>query len=100
VLARPILFRAGPCFKLLFSDRASAGPRNPTYIPSTSHGSTVVYTIDLIDTREEMDEIISGLVDHANVHTCSNDLAQSLSIGPAQHTYILHNDEPTNMEEH
>jgi hypothetical protein len=47
-----------------------------------------------------MDEIISGLVDHANVHTCSNDLAQSLSIGPAQHTYILHNDEPTNMEEH
>lgn len=47
-----------------------------------------------------MDEIISGLVNHANVHTCSNDLAQSLSIGPAQHTYILHNDHPNPFSPH
>jgi hypothetical protein len=34
--ARPILFRVGPCFGLLFSDRARASPKSPAYIPSTS----------------------------------------------------------------
>jgi hypothetical protein len=37
VLARPILFRVGPCFGLLFSGRARAGPKSPAHIPSTSH---------------------------------------------------------------
>jgi hypothetical protein len=36
VLARPILFRAGPCFGLLFSGRARAGPKSPAQIPSSS----------------------------------------------------------------
>jgi hypothetical protein len=37
VLARPILFRAGPCFWLLFSGHARADPKSPTHIPSTTH---------------------------------------------------------------
>jgi hypothetical protein len=43
VLARPILFRAGPCFVLLFSGRARAGPKSPTQILSTrlDHASTL-----------------------------------------------------------
>jgi hypothetical protein len=36
--ARPILFRVGPCFGLLFSGRARAGPKSPAHIPSTSYG--------------------------------------------------------------
>jgi hypothetical protein len=38
VLARPILFRVGPCFGLIFSARARAGPKSPAHIPSTSCG--------------------------------------------------------------
>jgi hypothetical protein len=36
VLARPILFRVGPYFGLLFSGRARAGPKSPAHIPSTN----------------------------------------------------------------
>jgi hypothetical protein len=42
VLARTILFRTGPCFGLLFSGRARAGPKSPAQIPSTSGGGAQV----------------------------------------------------------
>jgi hypothetical protein len=48
VLARPILFRAGPCFGLLFSGRARAGLKSPVQIPSTMHadGGRLQWRID------------------------------------------------------
>jgi hypothetical protein len=36
VLARPILFRAEPCFGLLFSDHTRTSPKNSAQIPSNS----------------------------------------------------------------
>jgi hypothetical protein len=42
VLARPILFRVGPCFGLLFSGRARASPKSPAHIPSTSYRYSLV----------------------------------------------------------
>jgi hypothetical protein len=38
VLARPILFRVGPYFGLLFSGRARAGPKSLAHIFSTTQG--------------------------------------------------------------
>jgi hypothetical protein len=40
VLARPILFRVGPCFGLLFSGHARADPKSPAYISGTSQVRT------------------------------------------------------------
>jgi hypothetical protein len=42
VLARPILFRVGPCFGLLFSSRARASPKNPAHIPSTKYEQPLI----------------------------------------------------------
>jgi hypothetical protein len=41
VLAQPTLFRAGPCFGLLFSGRVRAGPKSPAQIPSTTPDDAV-----------------------------------------------------------
>jgi hypothetical protein len=40
MLDRPILFRVGLCFRLLFLNRARASPKRPIHIVSTSPAST------------------------------------------------------------
>ena len=58
MLARPILFRVGPCFGLLFSGRARAGPKSPAQIPSTTLEDVAVASYYHTDSRESIDHII------------------------------------------
>jgi hypothetical protein len=61
VLARPILFRVGPCFGLLFPDRACAGLKNPAQIPSTRHTAVSVCVDDwAIELVKKMMHIWAG----------------------------------------